>query len=154
MTHIKRINEMVKTQTINESKLQTKYRITNVSLTLLEGTDGETNEYNYTEWEPNVVGDSILDVAIRFLEDNMYGHKVNKDELFYIKGNNGIFSLTYTATGRLNKKDFEFDEPTEKEMEDFRNNKTSLTIYDYNIIIEKFSPVTSQDFELEGITEA
>lgn len=150
MTHIKRINEMLKSQ-----KLKSGYRITNVFLTITEDnyTNGETEEYNYTEWEPNVVGDSILDVAIRFLEDYMYGHEVNKDNFYFMERNSGVYSLTYNAMGRLNKKDFEFDEPTEKELEDFKNNKINLSAYDFDMTIEKFSSISKQDFIAENIPE-
>ena len=68
MTHIKRIDEIVKSQMLNENNVQVLYKISNVCILKNEnnyqnGEDPDKGDIN--EYDPSYTGDSILNVGER-----------------------------------------------------------------------------------------
>ena len=156
MTHIKRIDEMVNSQTINEDFKPTIFKIKNVHIIINENhhTKGEDPSMEETtDSTPIGNGVTVLNCIEKYLKDKLNGHKFNPDNLFFTEMNNGDLVAEYSAMSSMQIRMWDFVEPTQKEWEDYNNDKITLRSFIYQMSIVKKVPVTKEDFEKEGISE-
>lgn len=155
MTHIKRIDEMIKTQSVNEGMENGYYKITNVRTIMNNNHHSNGEDPNMSE-ETNSTpignGVTILHCIEKFINGRCDGHKFNPDNLHFTEMKDGSLIAEYTAMSSI-QVSWNFKEPTQKEWDDYNNDKIELRSFVFQMSIIKEVPVTKEDFEKEGIEE-
>lgn len=150
MTHIKRIVEMLSNDSQN-----VLYVIKNVTLTVYENnfSTGEVNTENnkYTEFDPEMSSESLIDLLQQFVKEYCNGHKFDINEWMH----DGSNRLELEIPSKLTNDDFDFIEPTKQDWDDFKNGKCNFSSFQYDLYIEKqeVSDDLNNDFQKLGIQE-
>lgn len=112
------------------------------------------NEHT-VEYEATHIKSNTLEGLIReFNDKELYGHKFNMEDWTYYSEETD--RLECSVMGKLLNKDYiDFDEPSAKDWDDFKQGKCNLTFYRFNINIEKREITTNllDEFKQLGIEE-
>lgn len=153
---MKESKKQVKSQNINEDFKPTIFKIKNLHIIINENhhTKGEDPSMEETtDITPLGNGVTVLNCIEKYLKHKLNGHKFNPDNLFFTEMNNGDLVAEYSAMSSMQIRMWNFAEPTQKEWEDYNNDKITLRSFIYQMSIVKEVAVTKEDFEKEGISE-
>lgn len=146
MTKIKKINEMTEDKPLNI------YVVTHCEVSVANDNfvEGEYNRKysNYTT--DDLYSDSITGLLEKINNEFCSGHQFNINDWAYNPEYPGRVMLS--VNGKITPRGrYVFEEPTDKDNEDFKNDKVEQYSFIIDVTIEKQSVVTPNEFRKLGI---
>lgn len=136
-------------ETISEARVDnrnntTEYIITSCDCTIVEDNyeEGELPKTeNFVDWPVDIREDSLEGLMRRFNDNELDGHKFNKEDWIYDPSQPNRLELA--VTGSLVTDYASFEEPSKKEWADFKDGKINLSSFVFDMRIEKHEVVTN-----------
>lgn len=153
MTHIKKINEMANIKPFTK----TVYALVRCEFNVAEDNHerGEINESGFRplDYRKGMEADTLEGLMKKFNDEECYGHEFNIEDWVYDSTRPNCLQLC--ATGTLVDDYASFYEPSKKDWEDFEKGLTNLSVFTYELYIEKREVTTElvSDFEELGVSE-
>ncbi len=134
----------------------TEYYVQNCEVRICEDNynDGEIigTEFSYDS-DVKPVSDSLMGLLEEFVDQMCPGHAFNLEDFVYDPDKPNRIELS--VMGKLVTEYVTFDEPTQKDWNDFKTGKTSLTSFLFDIRVGRREVVLDlrQEFEDAGLSE-